>query len=255
MNLCTNAGYTMKESGGEIEVHVADFVIGTRAQSEFPDLEPGRYLRIRVKDTGCGMDVATLERIFEPFFTTKPSGEGTGMGLAVVHGIIVGLKGALTVTSVLGEGTTFHVVLPVVEQQATEDASDTQDLHAGSGRSVLFVDDETAVAQMAVKMLRALGYAPALACDGEEALTMLRQSPGAYDLVVTDLSMPGISGRELAKAVTELQPDLPVILCTGYSQQYTEAEALRDGFADIIQKPIVMRQLADAIAAAIDRAG
>ena len=255
MNLCTNAGYAMKESGGEIEVSMSDFMIGGRAQSDFPDLESGRYLRIMVRDTGCGMDEATIERIFEPFFTTKPSGEGTGMGLAVVHGIIVGLKGALTVKSILGEGTIFHVVLPVVEQQANEEADGVEAMEGGGGRTVLFVDDETAVAQMAVKMLRALGYAPAIATDGEEALTMLQQSPKDYDLVVTDLTMPGISGRELAKAVVELRPDLPVILCTGCNQQYTEAEALRDGFADIIHKPIVMRQLADAIADAIDRAG
>jgi PAS domain S-box-containing protein len=255
MNLCTNAGYAMKDTGGDLEVSLTDFMIGGRAQSEFPDLEPGRYLRIMVKDTGCGMDNATIERIFEPFFTTKPSGEGTGMGLAVVHGIIVGLKGALTVKSVVGEGTAFHVVLPVVEQQAAEEAGEAETLGDGSGRTVLFVDDENAVAQMAVKMLRALGYAPAIATDGEEALSMLKQSPQIYDLVITDLSMPGIGGRELALAVKELRPELPVILCTGFNQQYTEAEALREGFADMIQKPIIMRQLADAIAAALDRAG
>ncbi len=255
MNLCTNAAYAMRESGGELEVSASDFMIGGRAQSEFPDLEPGRYLRVMVKDTGCGMDDATIERIFEPFFTTKPSGEGTGMGLAVVHGIIVGLKGALTVKSILGEGTIFHIVLPVVEQQAADDTTGSPSPHAGEGRTVLFVDDETAVAQMAVKMLRALGYAPAIATDSQEALTMFKQSPERYDLVVTDLAMPGISGRELALAIKEVHPEMPVILCTGYSQQYTEADALREGFADVIHKPIVMRQLADAIAAALDRAG
>ncbi len=254
MNLCTNAGYVMRDSGGLLEVLASDFVIGDRAQSDFPDLEPGRYLHIMVKDTGCGMDAATIERIFEPFFTTKPSGEGTGMGLAVVHGIIAGLKGALTVESVIGEGTTFHIVLPVVEQQAAED-TETADVIAGSGdKSILFVDDEVAVAQMAVRMLRALDYRPSLASSGEDALMMLKESPGAYDLIITDLSMPGISGRELAQAVKELQPDIPILLCTGYNQQYSEAEALRDGFSDMIQKPIVMRQLADAVATALDQA-
>jgi len=255
MNLCTNAGYAMREEGGELDVTMSDFMIGGRAQSEFPDLEPGRYLRIMIKDTGSGMDDATIERIFEPFFTTKPSGEGTGMGLAVVHGIITELKGALTVKSILGEGTIFHIILPVVEQQANEEASETTELHTGGGRAVLFVDDEVAVAQMAVRMLRALGYAPSIAYDGEEALTMLQKSPDKYALVVTDLAMPGMGGRELAQAVRELAPEVPVILCTGFNQQFTEADALREGFADMIQKPIVMRQLADAMAAALDRAG
>ncbi len=254
MNLCTNAGYVMRDSGGLLEMRVSDFVIGARAQSDYPDLKPGRYLRITVKDTGCGMDAATIERIFEPFFTTKPSGEDTGMGLAVVHGIIAGLKGVLKVESVIGEGTTFHILLPVVEQQAAED-TETADVIVGSGdKASLFVDDEVAVAQMAVRMLRALDYRPSLASSGEDALMMLKESPGAYDLIITDLSMPGISGRELAQAVKELQPDIPILLCTGYNQQYSEAEALHDGFSDMIQKPIVMRQLADAVATAIDQA-
>jgi PAS domain S-box-containing protein len=255
MNLCTNAGYAMKETGGELDVHLTDFVIGGRSQSEFPDLEPGRFLRIMVKDTGSGMDAATIERIFEPFYTTKPSGEGTGMGLAVVHGIVAGLKGSLTVNSTLNEGTTFHVVLPVVEQLAEDENADTETPQGRGDKAVLFVDDERAVAQMAMKMLRALDYAPTLASSGEEALALLKESPGAFDLVITDLTMPGIGGRELARAVSEIDPNLPVILCTGYNQNLSEAESLHDGFADVIQKPIAMRQLADAIATAIARAG
>ncbi len=254
MNLCTNAGYAMKETGGKLDVHLTDFVIGGRAQSEFPDLEPGRYLRIMVKDAGCGMDAATIERIFEPFYTTKPSGEGTGMGLAVVHGIVAGLKGALTVKSIPNAGTTFLVVLPVVEQVAGDDGAETDVPQRGGDKAILFVDDEPAVAQMAVRMLSALDYTPTHAPSGEEALALLQESPGAFDLVVTDLSMPGMGGRELAHTIAALDPNLPVILCTGYNQPYTEAEALNDGFADIIQKPIVMRQLADAIAAALARA-
>ncbi len=138
---------------------------------------------------------------------------------------------------------------------AAEEASGMEDIEDGGGRTVLFVDDEVPVTQMAIKMLRALGYAPAIAADGEEALVMFQQSPKAYDLVITDLSMPGMSGRELALAIKEIRPKLPIILCTGFNQQYTEAEALRDGFSYVIHKPIVMRQLADAMAGALDRAG
>jgi len=253
MNLCTNAGYAMRDGGGHLEVMMTDFLLSSRARSEFPDLEPGRYLRITVKDTGCGMDKVTLERIFDPFFTTKPTGEGTGMGLAVAHGIVAALKGTLAVDSVVGEGTAFHAILPVVEHDIEEERTETTALAAGGDKAVLFVDDESAITLMAARMLRALGYAPSLASDGAEAVAMLKQDPTLYDVIVTDLTMPVLGGLELAQAVKELKLNIPIILCTGHNHNhnYTEAEAIRDGFVDTIQKPIIMRQLADAVAAAL----
>jgi PAS domain S-box-containing protein len=245
-NLCTNAVHAMGESGGVLELRLADVALGEQQRRASPHLAAGRYLRISVKDTGCGMDAPTLERIFEPFFTTKPSGEGTGMGLAVVHGIVTSLQGHISVESRPREGTTFHVLLPAApkaELRAREENGPVP----GGRECVLFVDDERDILRMEGHMLESLGYQPVLAGGAEEALRLFRLSPDRFDLVITDQVMPGCSGLELARALLALRPRLPVILCTGFSETVTEDEALALGVRAFLLKPVGMRQMAETI--------
>jgi PAS domain S-box-containing protein len=246
MNLCTNAVHAMEGSGGTLEVRMMDFVIGGRARSEFPDLAPGRYLRISIKDSGIGMAQETLDRIFEPFFTTKDGGKGTGMGLSVVHGIVSSLRGVITAESAIGQGATFHVVLPVVEQQERDSTLEDVQLPAGHA-SVLFVDDSAEIATLAERMLKALEYVPVIAASAQQALDLFRERPQRFDLVITDQVMPGMTGLELARALLALRQDIPIVLCTGYSESVCRQEIEEAGIRGFITKPIAMRDLADVI--------
>ena len=246
MNLCTNAVHAMRESGGTIEITTANFVHRRRENSAYPALESGRYLRVSVRDSGIGMDEATMERIFEPFFTTKASGEGTGMGLAVVHGIVSSLKGAITVESKPGAGAMFHVVLPVVERVNVEEKEETAPLPTGH-ECILFVDDEKDIIKMEAHMLTSLGYHPVLANSGEEALRLFQMNPDRYDAVITDQVMPGMVGTELAKAILGIRPDTPIIICTGFSESVTPEQAREIGVREFMLKPVVMRQLAETL--------
>jgi CheY-like chemotaxis protein len=246
MNLCTNAIHAMRETGGTLEIATANFVHRRREKSGYPALESGRYLRVSVRDTGIGMNEATMERIFEPFFTTKASGEGTGMGLAVVHGIVSSLKGSISVESKPGEGSAFHVVLPVVERARIEEKEDTTPLPTGH-ETILFVDDEKDIVKMQAHMLSSLGYRPVLANSGEEALRLFRMNPDRYGAVITDQVMPGMVGTELAKALLAIRPDVPIILCTGFSESVTPEQVRELGIKEFMLKPIVMRQLAEAL--------
>ena len=251
MNLCTNAMHAMRESGGVLEVIMTDFVLEYRANSEFPYLEPGRYLRISVKDSGTGMDEAVMERIFEPFFTTKASGEGTGMGLAVAHGIVTSLNGTITVDSELGKGSVFHVILPSLEEKAEKRIRAAASLPRGSER-VLFVDDEKDIARMAEHMLSSLGYEAVTANSGMDALVQFHSNPDRFDLVITDQVMPEVTGLDLAREVHTLRPKMPILICTGYSEMVAEEDAGDCGVCEVIMKPIVMRHFAESIRRALD---
>ena len=195
MNLCTNAVYEMRKTGGELGLRMTDFVITRRGRGEFKHLEPGRYLRISVKDTGPGMDDGTVKRVFEPFFTTKERGEGTGMGLSVVHGIVSSLKGVIRVETELGVGSTFHVILPVLENRDTETMTTIEELPRGS-ESVLFVDDDKVIAKMVERMLATLGYRAVVCTDPDEALRLVAATPDRFDILITDQAMPGMSGAK-----------------------------------------------------------
>ena len=250
MNLCTNAGHAMKPKGGVLEVRLTDFMITGRS-AEFPSLRAGRYLRISVKDSGSGIDKSILGRIFEPFFTTKERGEGTGMGLAVVHGIVSSMKGAITVETETGKGSTFHVVLPVIEKIEDVALENEQPMPTGT-ECILLVDDEPEITRMAGEMLGALGYVPVLVNHGSDALKLFECNAQQFDLVITDQVMPGMRGLELAPRIKAIRPDIPIILCTGFSDNLAQHQAETMGISGILMKPIIMRTLAEVIRKAID---
>jgi CheY-like chemotaxis protein len=197
------------------------------------------------------MDRVVLERIFEPFFTTKHSGEGTGMGLAVVHGIISALQGTITVESEVGKGTTFHVVLPLLEQTAdTADVVATK-IPCGTER-IMFVDDELGITTMASQMLTSLGYKVITCMRPGDALTIFRRDPSQFDLVITDQIMPGMTGIDLIHEIHTIRSNIPSLICTGFSRTVDDQELLQAGVQEVLMKPLILRQLAESIRRALD---
>jgi CheY-like chemotaxis protein len=242
MNLCTNAAHAMRQSGGVLEVRLDAVAFVAESALPHPELRPGPYIRLTVRDTGHGMAPEVLERIFEPFFTTKDVGEGTGLGLAVVHGIISEHGGAITVESTPGQGTTFVIYLP---HSASPPAivPDTEDpIRKEQGR-ILFVDDEATLAHIGQTMLTHLGYDVVSSTNSEEALAVFRAAPECFDLVITDQTMPHLTGADLARALRDLRPDIPIILCTGYSQTMMAEQAVQLGLDAFCMKPLRLRDL------------
>ncbi len=246
MNLCTNAIHAMKEQGGVLELTLEPVKIDGKTRGALSRLRRGDYVDLTVRDTGIGMDKQTLERIFEPFFTTKRSGEGTGMGLAVVHGIVTSLNGTIKVESELGKGTAFHIVLPLIAQHVDLSAASSAPLPRGT-ETILFVDDEVDIVTMVDQMLSGLGYRPVLCRGSHEALSLFQNNPDAYDLVITDQMMPGMTGSEMVREMHKVRKDLPVIICTGFSKTVPEHELVESGVGEMLMKPIVLRQMAEAI--------
>lgn len=251
MNLCSNAAHAMREKGGVLEVSLADVELDSDAAGGHPDFKPGWYLKLTVSDTGYGMDHATMERIFEPFFTTKGPGEGTGMGLAVVHGIVKGYGGAITVSSEPGQGSVFNVFLPQIEADTIMEPTSLTPIPRGSER-VLFVDDEEALVDMVRQMLEHLGYNVVAKVSSIEALDVFRAEPESFDLVIADQTMPQMTGAELAKELMRIRPDIPIILCTGFSEVITEEEAKAEGILEFVMKPISTREMAETVRRVLD---
>ena len=234
VNLCTNAVLAMRGGTGLLTVGLDECQLDPAGGP--PGLRPGRHVRLRVADTGCGMAPETAARIFEPFFTTRPTTGGTGMGLAVVHGLVASMDGAISVESSPGQGSCFEILLPVhgaAEGAAVEAATGFQ---PGRGR-ILFVDDERMLCDMAEEMLRNLGYSPVACTDPLEALSRFQRDPSAFDLAVTDMTMPRMTGDSLARHFHALRPDLPVILCTGFSESLDEDRGRQLGLARVVRKP------------------
>jgi CheY-like chemotaxis protein len=196
------------------------------------------------------MDDKTKQRIFEPFFTTKPSGEGTGMGLALVQGIVTTLGGAIRVESSPGLGATFHVAIPLAEEKGKEEVAAPVQVSVKGGR-VLFVDDEVAIVRMAEKMLSSLGYSAMVTSRSRDALDMFRKNPHGFDVLVTDQVMPDMTGAELTREVLEIRPDMPIVLCTGFSEKFPREKAEEAGIREFVIKPIVRQDLAAALERAL----
>ncbi len=251
MNLGTNAGYAMGEKGGKLTVTLKDVQLDEAFARQHQQVLPGPHIRLSVGDTGPGIDPTQIDRIFDPFFTTKPKGEGTGMGLAVVHGIVTGLKGTITVASQPGRGARFDVFLPSLEGEAATAATRAEALPVGKER-ILYVDDEVFQTDMLTHMLGLLGYKVQSCNDGNQAVELFEMAPEAFDLVITDMIMPGMTGDVLAGQILAIRPDLPIIMATGYSENMSEAKAKAIGIRAYALKPLVMEELARLIRDVLD---
>jgi PAS domain S-box-containing protein len=244
MNLCSNAAYAMREEGGVLEVSLADVVFDSVDAAPYPDLNPGPYLKLTVSDTGHGIDRAIMERIFDPFFTTKRPGEGTGMGLSVVHGIVKSCGGAIVVDSEPGKGSTFDLFFPRMEGDFLPEADSVASMATGNER-ILFVDDEEDLVDMVQQMLKRLGYSVVAKTSSIEALEIFQAQPNQFDLVITDQTMPHMTGADLAKELMCIRPDIPVILCTGFSEVISAEEARALGIREFVMKPFATREIAE----------
>jgi len=252
MNLCANADHAMRDMGGILEVSLTDVSIDSTLKAQRLDLIPGDYLCLRVGDTGHGMPEEVKTRIFEPFYTTKGRDKGTGMGLSVVHGITKSHGGSITVKSEPGKGSTFEVFLPKIEMKTALTTDDNLALPTGDER-ILFVDDEKVLTDMGRQMLERLGYRVASRTSSIEALELFKAQPGNFDLVITDMTMPNMTGDKLAAALMAIRRDIPVILCTGFSEQITEEKAKKLGIREYILKPMVMNKLANTVRGVLDK--
>ncbi|MBW1863350.1 MAG: response regulator [Deltaproteobacteria bacterium] len=252
MNLCTNAHHAMREKGGILEVNVSNMEVGGNELATYPNLKPGPYIKLSISDTGDGMDQSTLERIFDPYFTTKEKGVGTGMGLAVVHGIVKSHDGAITVSSEQGRGTTFNVLFPRVQKDIEHEAEAFEPLPSGNER-ILFVDDEKALADLGKQMLGRLGYKVFTRTSSIEALEAFRADPHKFDLIITDMTMPNMTGDVLAEEIMAIRPDIPIMLCTGFSERITKENAKKIGIREFAMKPLIMGNLARTIRKVLDQ--
>jgi CheY-like chemotaxis protein len=250
MNLCTNAAHAMKK-GGILGIGLTDTVPDADFLKEYPDANPGPHVRLTVSDTGQGMPPEIIARIFEPYFTTKPKNEGTGLGLAVVRGIVKSYNGVIAVQSEPGKGSTFSVFLPAMTRDAHVPEESDMPLPRGNER-ILFVDDEPVIAELGVNMLETLGYTVTAKTSSTEALGSFRADPDRFDLVITDMTMPNMTGDQLARSIWDIRPGVPVILCTGYNEMMSEDKALAMGICKFILKPIEKDELALAIRSALN---
>jgi PAS domain S-box-containing protein len=250
INLCTNADHAMPD-GGVIVVTLKNVELDEDTAAQYTDLNPGRYVNLVVSDTGHGISREEIDRIFDPYFTTKELGKGTGMGLAVVHGIVKGHNGLITVESELGKGTTFSIFFPAVEKEAMAETETGEKLPTGSER-ILFVDDEVSLVKMGQQRLERLGYKVEATISPIEALELFRYKPDQFDLVITDLTMPKMTGDKLVKEILSIRPDIPIILCTGFSEKIDEKKANAIGASDYIEKPLDKRDFAFIIRKVLD---
>ncbi|MEI7638607.1 MAG: PAS domain S-box protein, partial [Syntrophus sp. (in: bacteria)] len=251
MNLVTNAAYAMKKTGGVLKIELSVITLAAGEIVHHPDLRPGPYVKLSVGDTGYGIDQAHINRIFDPFFTTKDKGEGTGLGLSVVYGIVKSHDGVVNVYSEPGKGATFNVYLPGIAHSGVMSGDMVKPLVGGTER-ILFVDDEHALVNMGRQMLSSLGYDVTGVTSSTEALVLLRSEPARFDLVITDMTMPKMTGIDLSREIMKIRPDIPIILCSGLSEPDTEDQAKLLGIRAYCLKPLTKRHLSRAIRESLD---
>ncbi len=250
INLCTNANHAMP-GGGILEVGLKNVELDEGATAQHSDLDPGPYVHLTVTDTGQGMNPEIKGRIFDPYFTTKDVGKGTGLGLSVVHGIVKNHRGGISVNSEPGEGTTFGIYFPVIETEAETEIETDEKLLTGNER-ILFVDDEESLVYVARIRLERLGYQVDAETSPVEALNLFRDIPNQFDLVITDMSMPQMSGERFVQEILKIRPDIPTILCTGYSEKIDKQKAKEMGIRQYIEKPINRSVLAKSVRNVLD---
>jgi len=246
MNLATNASLAMADKGGAMEITLSDIKVGPDSPVLEQEVEPGAYVQLMVRDTGVGMSPDVMKRIFEPFFTTRGVGGGSGMGLAVVYGIVQDLQGTITVESEQGAGSVFRVLLPKVSAGVEEKDARTVDIPGGSQR-ILFVDDEEMLVEWGKSTLERLGYQVTAVTESEKALGIFSLDPFSFDLVVTDQAMPRTDGARLARKLLRIRSDIPIILCTGHSEAISPERAREIGIREFLMKPLARHELAGAI--------
>ena len=247
MNLATNAYHAMRENGGVLSIKLCELEIKDGDYHQFPEVNPGLFVELTVSDTGHGMDRSVIDRIYDPYFTTKKSGEGSGLGLSVVHGIVKDCNGYIAVDSEPGRGSTFRVYLPkIAADEPVERKACIKDLPMGS-ETVLLVDDEDQIVNLEKQILERLGYQVVACTSSLDAFAAFQKSPKAFDLVITDQTMPKLTGMELANKILKIRPDTPIILSTGFTEISTEQKAKLEGISEFVRKPVVMADLARAI--------
>jgi len=251
MNLCTNASQVMEAEGGTLDFKLESIELAEDLNTMTGVIPSGPYVRMQVRDTGPGIPHENLPRIFDPFFTTKGVGEGTGLGLAVVHGIVQDRNGGITIDSQPGKGTTFSVYLPKSDEAPEEDQPVDKTERRGSER-ILLVDDEPMIMKLGQRMLERQGYEVETCGEGKSALEKIKEDPKRFDLVVTDMTMPGMRGDRLAEEIMAIRPDIPVILSTGYSKQISNEKAREMGIRAFVMKPLTQHELANTVREVLD---
>jgi PAS domain S-box-containing protein len=251
MNLCTNAGHAMQENGGTLTVNLEKADLTSKETAAHPHARPGAYLKLSISDTGHGMTRDVLDHIFEPYFTTKEKGEGTGLGLSVVHGIVQNHGGMITVASEPGKGSTFDVFFPIVAVKCKTAKTRNEKVPRGSER-ILFVDDELPLVRLAQQMLTSMGYQVSSFTDSREALADFEASPEKYDMVISDMTMPELTGLDLARYMLGMRPGLPFILCTGYSSKLNQQQIEAAGIKSVLKKPFSLAAISKQIRAIFD---
>lgn len=248
MNLCNNSAHAMKDGGGDLHIELE--TVSLEASLDTPDVTPGLYLKLMIRDSGHGIPDSHKPRIFDPFFTTKKPEEGTGLGLSVVHGIVISNKGIITVDSEPNQGATFNVYFPATLDTAVQFSHFEEPLSNGNER-ILLIDDETDIVDVGKRMLERLGYQVTATNDAVNALKLFKTNPNVYDLVITDMTMPYITGAELARELMKIRVDIPIIMCSGYNSQLTSKAAKEIGIRNCIMKPFVKREIAKIIREAL----
>lgn len=246
MNLCTNAYHAMEQTGGVLQITLEDVELSLSDLQKHPGVQPGGFVKLAISDTGVGIDSDIRSRIFEPYFTTKEVGKGTGMGLSIVHGIIASYGGFVTCESEVKKGTVFNIFFPAIEEQAASEVEPIELTPFGSER-ILFIDDEEILAELGKAMLEQLGYDVTISTSSLDAWNTFQHQSSQFDVVVTDQTMPGMTGMELARRMLQIRPDVPIIICTGHSTLINEKQALAEGVKGFAMKPLGKKGLATLI--------
>ena len=254
MNLCTNAYHAMEETGGELSVKVNTTFIDSTTVLETRQIPPGEYVELTVSDTGTGIGPDIITKIFEPYFTTKGTGKGSGMGLSITHGIIKSYGGEITVESTIGQGTTFHVYLPCLKAEVAnlEDQDQVNESVPSGNERILAVDDDEAIVKLNKQMLEFLGYKVTAMTSSIDTLAIFQSQPYNYDLLITDMTMPGMTGADLAKKIRAIRPGIPIVLCSGFSELINEKKAKALGINKYLDKPASKNELAKAVRETLD---
>ncbi len=252
INLCTNAAHAMEENGGVLEVSLTEIELDDEFSSKFFHAGSGIYVQLSVSDTGSGIDPLVEDRIFDPYFTTKETDKWTGIGLSVVDGIVKNHNGAITVNSELNKGTTIKILFPVSEEVSVQEEAISEELLKGN-ENILFVDDEKALIKIGKQILERLGYKVQTSTNPVEALKRFRFNPNIVDLVITDMTMPQMTGDKFAIEILKIQPDMPIILCTGYSDKISRESADKIGIKKYIEKPVDISELSTVIREILDK--